>query len=202
MHWLAHKPRKNIIQTQAQRKDCDKPKSMKHVRWSQTVSYSCICNLRQRDKIKNGAKAICEEIIDDALTKVRKEINLETQEIRDILRRKHKKKNTPRHTKCLAQSNRWDKGYRENVNSSQRGEEKKIWRLTASIFCVLKSAGGWGEDGRVSNLELYIYRIYPLKMNTKIGLISSGPGVKNPLCNAGHTGLIPCPGKSHMPWSN
>lgn len=97
---------KNIIQTQAQRKDCDKPKNMKHVRRSQTASYSCICNLRQRDKIKNGAKAICEETIDDALTKVRKEINLEIQEIREILRRKHKKKNTPRHTKCLAQSNR------------------------------------------------------------------------------------------------
>ena len=29
-----------------------------------------------------------------------------------------------------------------------------------------------------------------------------GAVVKNPPANAGHTGSIPGPGRSHMPWSN
>ena len=29
-----------------------------------------------------------------------------------------------------------------------------------------------------------------------------GPVVKNPPANAGHTGSIPGPGRSHIPWSN
>ena len=29
-----------------------------------------------------------------------------------------------------------------------------------------------------------------------------GPVVKNPPANAGDTGLIPGPGRSHMPWGN
>ena len=29
-----------------------------------------------------------------------------------------------------------------------------------------------------------------------------GPVVKNLLCNAGDTGLIPGPGRPHMPWRN
>ena len=66
---------------------------MKHVRHSQIVSYSCNCNLRKREKIKNGTKAICEEITDDTFTKVRNEINLEIQEIQGILRRKTQKEN-------------------------------------------------------------------------------------------------------------
>ena len=31
---------------------------------------------------------------------------------------------------------------------------------------------------------------------------SGGPPVKNPPCNAGDTGSIPGPGRSHMPWNN
>ena len=30
----------------------------------------------------------------------------------------------------------------------------------------------------------------------------SGPVVKNPPANAGDVGLIPSPGRSHMPWSH
>ena len=174
---------------------------MKHVRHSQTISYSCNCNLRKREKIKNGTKAICEETTDDTFTKVREKINLEIQEIRGILRRKTQKKTTSRHTNCLAQSNCWDKGDREKFKSSQRGGKKHL-KTDSFCFRCTEKCWGWGKDGKVSNLELRIYQTYPLKMNTEIGLISSGPGAKNPLCNAGHKGLIPGPGKSHMLWSN
>ena len=40
-----------------------------------------------------------------------------------------------------------------------------------------------------------------LKTNT-VGTSLSGPVVKNPPANAGHAGLIPGPGRLHVPWSN
>ena len=40
----------------------------------------------------------------------------------------------------------------------------------------------------------------PLKFNSKGS--PGGTVVKNPPANAGHTGLIPGPGRSHMPQSN
>ena len=33
-------------------------------------------------------------------------------------------------------------------------------------------------------------------------MFPGGSGVKNPPASAGDTGLIPDPGRSHMPWSN
>ena len=40
-----------------------------------------------------------------------------------------------------------------------------------------------------------------LKTNP-VGTSLSGPVVKNPPANAGHAGLIPGPGRLHVPWSN
>ena len=43
------------------------------------------------------------------------------------------------------------------------------------------------------------------KINIKNPLnwrFSGGPVVKNPPCNAGDTGSIPGPGRSHMSWNN
>ena len=40
-----------------------------------------------------------------------------------------------------------------------------------------------------------------LKTNT-VGTSLGGPVVKNPPVNAGDTGLIPDPGRFHVPWSN
>ena len=38
--------------------------------------------------------------------------------------------------------------------------------------------------------------------NEWFGDFPGGTVIKNPPANAGDTGLIPGPGKSHMPWSN
>ena len=39
-------------------------------------------------------------------------------------------------------------------------------------------------------------------VNVKLRDFSGDPVVKNPLANAGDTGLIPGPGRFHMPWDN
>ena len=41
-----------------------------------------------------------------------------------------------------------------------------------------------------------------LKTEQVIEDFPGGPVVKNPPANAGVTGLIPDPGRSHVPWSN
>ena len=94
------------------------------MRHSQTISYSCNCTLRKREKIKNGTTAMCEETTDDTFTKVREEINLEIQEIWGILRRKTQKKTTSRHTSCLAQTAEIKEI--EKILKVATGEEKNI----------------------------------------------------------------------------
>ena len=39
-------------------------------------------------------------------------------------------------------------------------------------------------------------------MRNKVVNFAGGPVVKNPLANSGDTGLIPGPGRFHMPQSN
>ena len=43
-------------------------------------------------------------------------------------------------------------------------------------------------------------KFFIIKINR--GDFTGGVVVKNPPVNAGGTGLIPGPGRSHMPWSN
>ena len=49
---------------------------------------------------------------------------------------------------------------------------------------------------------LIVSKTLPVVDNGITGGIPGGPVVKNPPANAGDTGLIPGPGRSHMPWSN
>ena len=55
---------------------------------------------------------------------------------------------------------------------------------------------------KVSNLRLVHWQVDPLPLSHQA--VNGFPGdsvVKNPPANAGDTGLIPCPERSHMPWS-
>ena len=65
-------------------------------------------------------------------------------------------------------------------------------------------AGGEGVGGRIE-WEVEVSRcrlLYTEWINNKVLGFPAGAVVKNPPANAGDMGLIPGPGRSHVPWSN
>ena len=54
-------------------------------------------------------------------------------------------------------------------------------------------------DGLSSRVEMTAEEFINLKLCQDF---PGGPVVKNPLANAGDMGLIPDPGRFHMPWGN
>ena len=75
------------------------------------------------------------------------------------------------------------------------------------VFCsnevvyIEKAVSGYHHQQEHSVAQL-LTRTAGSLLRSTLGTSPSGPVVKNPCCNSGDMGLIPCPGTAHMPSSN
>ena len=72
--------------------------------------------------------------------------------------------------------------------------------LTCNLYGIGRPAGAQSQMG--TSLLRELTGGQSSVVNVKLRDFSGDPVVKNPPANAGDTGLIPGPGRFHMPWDN
>ena len=87
-----------------------------------------------------------------------------------------------------------------------QGKEMAMAGGGGVVWIALKGNKGtfWGSENEMifAFIDMVILRLFIFVKIHQTRVFSGGPVVKNPPTNVGDTGLIPGPGRSHMPQGN